>query len=84
MYALPKSHDKTSAPGSAGNAPRTAPDPKLLGWSVDETATALSVSGKTVRRLVGGGLLPSFRVGRLIRIRPSDVTAFASKRSKHA
>ncbi len=50
--------------------------PTLL--SVDATATQLSVSTKTVRRLITSGALPCCRVGRLVRIRAVDLATFVA------
>jgi excisionase family DNA binding protein len=50
--------------------------PTLL--SVDATAIELSVSTKTVRRLITSGALPSCRVGRLVRIRAVDLAEFVA------
>ncbi len=50
--------------------------PTLL--SVDATAIELSVSTKTVRRLIASGALPSCRVGRLVRIRAVDLATFVA------
>ncbi len=50
--------------------------PTLL--SVDATAVQLSVSTKTVRRLIASGALPSCRVGRLVRIRAVDLGTFVA------
>lgn len=50
--------------------------PTLL--SVDATAVQLSVSTKTVRRLITIGALPSCRVGRLVRVRAVDLATFVA------
>lgn len=50
--------------------------PTLL--SVDATAVQLSVSTKTVRRLIASGALPSCRVGRLVRIQAVDLETFVA------
>ena len=49
------------------------PDPLL--WSLEEAARQLSVSGRTVRRLVERGDLPYIKIGRSLRIRSTDVRA---------
>jgi excisionase family DNA binding protein len=54
--------------------------PTLL--SVDVTAVQLSVSTKTVRRLIASGALPSCRVGRLVRIRSADLARFVASRTE--
>ena len=62
------------------NAPKTAPHtsslPTLL--SVSTVANELSVSTKTVRRLIERGALPCCRVGRLVRIRSADLAQFVA------
>jgi excisionase family DNA binding protein len=55
-------------------APRMTPLPTLL--SVSAVAIELSVSTKTVRRLIERGALPCCRVGRLVRIRAVDLARF--------
>ena len=60
--------DACHAPGTS---PTTAVLPTLL--SVEATALHLSVSTKTVRRLIERGALPCCRVGRLVRIRSADL-----------
>ena len=62
------------------NAPKAAPHtsslPRLL--SVSTVANELSVSTKTVRRLIERGALPCRRVGRLVRIRSADLAQFVA------
>jgi excisionase family DNA binding protein len=57
-------------------APHMAPLPTLL--SVLTVANELSVSTKTVRRLIERGVLPCCRVGRVGRIRAVDLAEFAA------
>ena len=63
-------------PNALGAAPHMAPLPTLL--SVEATAQQLSVCTKTVRRLIERGVLPSCRVGRLVRIRAVDLAEFVA------
>jgi len=63
-------------PSAPTTAPRMAPLPTLL--SVSAVAIELSVSTKTVRRLIERGSLPSCRVGRLVRIRAADLAEFVA------
>ena len=63
-------------PNAPGPAPHMAPLPTLL--SVEATALQLSVCTKTVRRLIERGVLPSCRVGRLVRIRAVDLAEFVA------
>jgi excisionase family DNA binding protein len=44
--------------------------------TIDEVAELLSVSPRTVRRLIESGALPVHRVGRLVRIADADLGAF--------
>jgi excisionase family DNA binding protein len=55
---------------------RSTPLPTLL--SVEATAQQLSVCTKTVRRLIERGVLPCCRVGRLVRIRATDLEQFVT------
>lgn len=48
--------------------------PQLL--SVEDVAAILSVSQKTVRRMIGAGVLPTCRVGRLVRIQRSELERY--------
>jgi excisionase family DNA binding protein len=50
--------------------------------TIDETAELLSVSVRTVRRLIESGALPVHRIGRAVRISDADIAAFlAANRS---
>jgi excisionase family DNA binding protein len=66
-------------PSAPTTAPRMAPLPTLL--SVSAVAIELSVSTKTVRRLIERGALPCCRVGRLVRIRAMDLAEFVASRT---
>ena len=61
---------------SPGRSLTAAALPTLL--SVEATALHLSVSTKTVRRLIARGSLPCCRVGRLVRIRAADLERFVA------
>ncbi len=63
-------------PSDRGIAPPNAPLPTLL--SVSAVAIELSVSTKTVWRLIWCGALPCCRVGRLVRIRAADLATFVA------
>ena len=52
----------------------TPPDVALL--RLDEVAERLSVSLSTVRRLIYRGDLKAVRIGRLLRVRPADLTTY--------
>jgi excisionase family DNA binding protein len=50
--------------------------------TIAETAELLSVSVRTVRRLIESGALPVHRIGRAVRISDADIAAFlAANRS---
>ncbi len=55
-------------------ATKPTPMPQLL--SIATVAVVLSVSEKTVRRLIGDRQLPSHRIGRQIRISQAELAAF--------
>ncbi len=63
-------------PNGFTSTPQMAPLPTLL--SVSTVANELSVSTKTVRRLIERGVLPCCRVGRLVRIRSADLEQFVT------
>lgn len=63
-------------PNAFTSTPHMAPLPTLL--SVEATARQLSVCTKTVRRLIERGALPSCRIGRLVRIRATDLAQFVA------
>ena len=63
-------------PNAPTSAPQMAPLPTLL--SVSAVAIELSISTKTVWRLIWRGALPSCRVGRLVRIRSADLEQFVT------
>jgi excisionase family DNA binding protein len=48
--------------------------PQLL--SVDDVAAVLSVSSKTVRRMIDRGALSTCRVGRLVRVQRMDLERY--------
>ncbi|MCP4666419.1 MAG: helix-turn-helix domain-containing protein, partial [Deltaproteobacteria bacterium] len=48
----------------------------LLLWSLDEAARQLSVSSRTVRRLVAQGEIPTVRIRRSLRIPAQAVEAW--------
>lgn len=47
--------------------------------TVAETAAALAVSIKTIKRLIKDGELSSFRIGKVTRIHPRDVHAYLNR-----
>jgi excisionase family DNA binding protein len=65
--AYPKSVS-SEQPGDVSNAGSAIP-PRHPLLKIDDVATFLSVSTKTVRRMIGRGELPHIRVGRQVRIR---------------
>jgi excisionase family DNA binding protein len=44
--------------------------------TIDQVATNLSVSARTVRRWIKSGELPVYRIGRSVRIAQTDLGAF--------
>lgn len=48
--------------------------PQLL--SVDDVAASLSVSSKTVRRMIDRGTISACRVGRLVRVQRADLERY--------
>lgn len=70
-----------SVMATTSNAPPTsAATPRREAVSVKRAAELLDVHPKTVRRLIKGGKLQTFRVGRLIRIRRDVLADFARAR----
>lgn len=53
---------------------RNSVSPHVL--TVDETAAALRISVRQVRRMISERRIPYVRVGRSVRIAPDDLTAF--------
>ena len=53
---------------------KPAPTRRLL--SVDDIATAMGISAKTVRRMIARGELVSHRIGKLIRVSEEDLATF--------
>ena len=47
-----------------------------LWLSTGEAAEALGVTPRTLYRLVDGGTLPAYRIGRLIRVRSDDLASY--------
>lgn len=56
--------------------------PQLL-LTLEEAGERLSVSGRQVRILVDEGKLPSVHIGRLHRIRQSDLERYVESLAKH-
>ena len=58
----------------------TTPDMKKLTHlqllTVEEVAERLSVSVRTVRRLIDGGELPAHRMGRMVRVSVDDLDRY--------
>lgn len=53
-------------------AVKAAPTPRRL-VSLDSAAAQLDVSPRTIRRRIDDGTIPAYRIGRLLRIDPSDL-----------
>ena len=64
---------------SPAEVSRAVGPPRLL--TLPEVAVFLSVSPKTVRRLVGRGL-PCVRLGRVVRFRQADLLRFVEARKE--
>jgi excisionase family DNA binding protein len=56
----------------------TAPDRPLL--NVCKAARRVSVSEKTIRRLIRGGELPALKVGKSLRIDPAELERWLGER----
>ena len=56
------------------NARRSGPPEPLL--TLDEVATALQVSTKTVRRLIDRGELQALHIGRQVRLHPASLQTY--------
>lgn len=54
--------------------------PTLPLFTITDVAEALRSSTKTVRRLIETGDLPHVRIGRLIRVQPTDLERFINSR----
>lgn len=50
--------------------------PEPLLYDVDAAARAIDVSPRLVRRLIADGELPTVRIGRLVRVRVSDLQTY--------
>lgn len=76
---------RRSQPGkspTAGESVSSSPHYQLFPArlvAIKEVAQAMTVSVKTVYRLIEDGELPSFRIGKVIRIRPQDVDAYLNR-----
>jgi excisionase family DNA binding protein len=64
---------------AAANASDTASDSL---FTVNRVAESLTVSTRSVRRLLQTGALPHIRLGRAIRIRPEDLEAYTAGLAK--
>jgi excisionase family DNA binding protein len=64
-------------------AERPHEKPAVGDWlDAKEVARALGVHARTVAKLAVSGRLPSTRIGRLLRFRPSDVSAFLERNAR--
>jgi excisionase family DNA binding protein len=74
--ALDGAADRKHAASSEAQVPETAQVPPELQdrlMTVPETAEFLSISKSMVYKLVETGCIPAYHIGRLIRIRQSDL-----------
>ena len=77
-----KSLSGSSEQSGDGSDARSAIPPRHPLLTIDDVATFLSVSTKTVRRIIGRGELPHIRVGRQVRVRWEDLENNFYDRSK--
>ena len=59
------------------------PDAEKLLWTIDETASQLSVHPRTVARLIEKGKLPVVRIGRAVRIEKKSVCQFIDQERRY-
>ena len=59
----------------------TATEPLDVPLTVADVAHRLGMSRRVAYELLQGGRIPSFRVGRAIRVKPEDLAAFIDKQS---
>jgi excisionase family DNA binding protein len=52
------------------------PDPSRLAFSMREVGAALGVSERSIWTLINSGKLPSFKIGRSVRVRREDLENF--------
>ncbi|WP_181708602.1 helix-turn-helix domain-containing protein [Chthonobacter rhizosphaerae] len=78
----PCSSRDTADLGPCGCAPAVALQPSSL-LKLADAADVLGVSIRTIRRLYEAGELPVVRVGRQIRVSPSDLNRFIGDRRRH-
>ena len=71
---------RESVPGAGGSTAGARPREDLL--TVRQVAAYLSVSEKTVRRLIAMRQLRCIHIGRLTRIDPGDVSRWLSARKE--
>lgn len=74
MTISQKKNQRTRPTGERENIMDTQNTIKLL--RLTEVAERLDVSMPTVRRLVKDGKIKSFRVGRVLRVRPLDLESY--------
>ncbi len=70
----------TGPTGQAGLSDANDRPARLL--TLPEVASALRVSPKTIRRLVAGRGLPHYRLGRVLRFDPADVSRWLTARKE--
>ena len=82
--ALYRAESASGSPEQSGDVSNagSAITPRHPLLTIDDVATVLSVSTKTVRRMIGRGELPHIRVGRQVRVRWEDLENNFYDRSK--
>jgi excisionase family DNA binding protein len=78
LLARPAQPEATPDPGPAAGTPMEA-----IVLTVEETAELLKVGRTTIYDLIKGGLLDSIMIGRLRRIRYTDVTTYLEETAAH-
>jgi excisionase family DNA binding protein len=80
MANLDKPGKRSSSPPTpAPPPPPPAPAPNKIGLTLDEAGELVGVCGKTLRKWKG---LKTFRVGRVVRVRPEDLDAYIAEHAR--
>ena len=83
QFALLVDRDGQERPNQTSDADLVDAAPVAIALTYDEAGRVLSVSPRTVRRMVVDGTLPAITIGRSRRIHREDLVAYADSLRRH-
>ena len=70
------SHSAAPERRSGGGARRVTREPDIIWLNTDSAALRMGITTRTLYRFINEGGLPAYRMGRVIRVKQSDVDVF--------